>query len=56
MAEIPHHEHIALIAVASSIPLLVDGDTIDPTDSGMFHDDHIVELYLDIAVGLEGAA
>ena len=56
VAEVPHHEHITLIAIAWCVPSLMDGHTVDTFNRGMLNHHHIVELYLDIAVRLESTA
>ncbi len=45
VAEVPEHEDVAVVAVAVGGPLLTDGDTVDPLDGGVLHDDDVVELH-----------
>lgn len=49
VAEVPHHEDVALIAVVARVPLLMDGDTIDALDGGVRHDGDVIEVHFDIA-------
>lgn len=53
VAEVPHHEHIAFVAIARRVPLLMDSHAIDTFDGGMLYHHHVVELHLDITVRLE---
>ena len=50
IAEVPYHEHIALIAIAWRVPSLMDGHTIYTFNRWMLNHHHIVELHLDITV------
>lgn len=56
VAEVPHHEHIALIAIAWCVPSLMDSNAVDTFNSRMLNHHHIVELHLDITVRLESTA
>jgi len=54
VAEVPHHEYVALIAIAVAVPLLLHRDSVDAFDGRMRDNHHVVERHLDVAIGLEG--
>ena len=55
VTEVPHHEHITLIAIARRVPLLVNGDSIDVLDGGMLYDEHIVERNFNVSIRTKSA-
>lgn len=48
VAEIPHHKHVALIAVAVGVPLLQHSNAIHTPFCGMLNDFEVIEFNFDV--------
>ena len=53
IAEVPHHENITIVTIATTIPFLMNGNTVNSLNSGMRDYHHIIKSDLYITTILE---